>query len=69
MHNVGDEPFTHDMFKQAYDSDPKIQNIVADFDQRKISIKSGDETGLNTKPAADKNTVSTMAKRATKLGN
>jgi hypothetical protein len=67
MSNMGDEPFTYDMLQQAYNSDPKIQNIISDFDQKTIKIKSGIETDLDTNPAQGGTSVSTMAKRATNL--
>ena len=40
MSNLGDELFTYDTFQQAYDSDPKIQNIVADFNKNSVKIKA-----------------------------
>jgi len=69
MKNIGEELFTYDTFQQAYDSDPKIQNIVADFNKNSVKIKSGDENKLTTKPTSGKNTIAAMAKRATDLGN
>jgi hypothetical protein len=69
MSNIGDELFTYDTFQQAYDSDPKIQNIVADFNKNSVKIKSGDENKLTRKPTSGKNTLAAMAKRATDLGD
>jgi hypothetical protein len=66
---MGDEGFTYDIFQQAYNSDPKIQNIVADFNKNSVKIKTGDENNLSRKPTSGKNTVSAMAKRATDLGD
>lgn len=69
MKNIGEELFTYDTFQQAYDSDPKIQNIVADFNTNSVKIKSGDENKLTPTPTSGKNTISAMAKRATDLGD
>ena len=69
MANLGRQQFNYEVLRAAYDSDPKIQNIIKDFDHRKVKLKSGEVDELDTaKPAGD-NTVSSMAKRATDLGS
>jgi hypothetical protein len=40
MQNVGDEEFTYDSFKQAYDSDPLTQGLVQRFDQNGVELKT-----------------------------
>ena len=69
MKNVGDQEFTFDLLKSAFDFDPRIQNIVKDFDQTGITLKS--DTDINTVASTDSpqsDTVKKMAQRATKLG-
>jgi len=69
MQNVGAGQFTYDVFKAAYDSDPKIKNLVKNFDQNTITLKQSETDDLPaTEPEAD-NTVPDMAKRATDLGS
>ena len=62
--------FNFDVFKLAYDSDPKLQELVKNFDQEQIELK---QSATDDLPAAqggegDSDTVSQMAKRATDLG-
>ena len=66
----GQSQFNYDVFKLAYDSDPKLQELVKNFDQEEITLKSLAKDDL---PAAqggegDSDTVNQMAKRATDLG-
>ena len=42
MQNTGRNQFSYDVFKAAYDSDPKIQKIVKNFDQEKIELKTSE---------------------------
>ena len=70
MQNVGAGQFTYDVFKAAYDSDPKIKTLVTNFDQNTITLKQSETDDLSadqTEPSDD-NTVPDMAKRATDLG-
>ena len=71
MQNQGRGQFTFDVFKAAYDADPKLQQLVTNFDQDKIELKTSelDDIPDSTKSAKDDKTVSQMAKRATDLGN
>lgn len=70
MSNIGDELFTYDTLKQAFDSDPKIQNIIADFDHNSIKIKTGEIDDVDpVKSGSGGTNVSAMAKRATDLGS
>lgn len=69
MKNIGQGEFNYETFKAAYDSDPKLQNLVVNFDQDKIELKDKATDELPaTEPAAD-NTVSQMAQQATDLGD
>ena len=40
MSNTGYPAFNYDVFKRIYDQDGDLQNVVADFDQEKIVIKT-----------------------------
>tara|TARA_B100001057_G_C22203007_1_gene701527 strand:+ start:191 stop:541 length:351 start_codon:yes stop_codon:yes gene_type:complete len=40
MANTGYPTFNYDVFKTLYDKDQDLKNIVADFDQEKIVIKT-----------------------------
>ena len=70
MQNVGAGQFTYDVFKAIYDADPKVKNLIKNFDQNTITLKQSETDDLSadqTEPSAD-NTVPDMAKRATDLG-
>jgi len=40
MSNTGYPAFNYDVFKRIYDQDGDLKNVVADFDQEKIIVKS-----------------------------
>jgi hypothetical protein len=67
MQNVDNQQFTYDTFKAAYDADPKIQDIVKNFDQNTIELKTSSADNLGAKEPKSKNKVSQMAKRAVDL--
>lgn len=69
MQNMGSQQFTYDVFKAAYDSDPRIQEIVTDFNKEMISLKDSEMDDIKRKRTKSKDDVSKMAKRATKLGD
>jgi len=46
MQNVGAGQFTYDVFKAAYDSDPKIKTLVTNFDQNTITLKQSETDDL-----------------------
>ena len=70
MSNTGYPAFNYDVFKRIYDADGDLQNVVADFDQDKIVIKTDAEAEKN--PAMDyddqgsTDVVKKMAKSAMK---
>jgi hypothetical protein len=71
MQNQGKGQFTYDVFKAAYDADPKLQALVTNFDQEKIEFKGSeadDVANLPGAPGAPSNTVGGMAKNATDVG-
>lgn len=67
MQNQGRGQFTYEVFKAAFDSDPRIQNIVADFDESSITLKTSEMDDVAVDPAAGGDSVGTMAKRAVDL--
>lgn len=71
MQNVGDQEFSFELLKSAFDFDPRIQKIVKDFDQNSITLKS-DSDNMSFAPSQQagdgSDTVKQMAQRATKIG-
>jgi len=51
MSNTGYPAFNYDVFKRIYDADGDLKNVVADFDQDKIVIKTDQEAEKD--PAMD----------------
>ena len=51
MRNTGYPAFNYDVFKRIYDQDGDLKNVVADFDQEKIVIKTDHEAEKD--PAMD----------------
>mgnify|MGYP001163517675 CR=1 FL=1 len=43
MKNTGYPTFNYDLFKKMYDEGQKLKNVVADFDQEKIVLKTEKE--------------------------
>ena len=70
MSNTGYPAFNYDVFKRIYDQDGDLQNVVADFDQDKIVIKT--DADAEKDPAMDyddqgsTDVVKKMAKSAMK---
>lgn len=71
MQNVGGEQFDYGTFKAAYDTDPRVKTMVANFNKKGIVPKTATENPEDA-PQSDReeggNTVSQMAKRATDVG-
>lgn len=67
MQNRGRGQFTYDVFKAAYDSDPKLQNLVANFDKNTIELKSDEMDDLPVDQQQGGDSVGSMAKRAVDL--
>ena len=70
MNNTGYPAFNYDVFKKMYDDGKELKNIVADFDQDKIVIKTDQEAAddpemdFDNQGSTDK--VKPMAKSAMK---
>jgi hypothetical protein len=72
MRNQGKGNFDFESFKAMYDADPKIQQLVTNFDQEKIEFNGSemdDVDGLPGNPGAPGDTVGNMAKNATDVGD
>jgi len=70
MVNMGSQQFNYEVLRAAFDSDPKIQNIIKDFDHQKVTLKDSEADDLEVD--ADQSggdTVATMARNATDLSD
>ena len=72
MRNQGKGNFDYESFKAMYDADPRLQQLVTNFDQDKIEFKqsevddvAGAVPGNSGRPS---DTVGNMAKNATDVG-
>ena len=70
MQNVGGEHFDYGTFKAAYDTDPRVKTMVANFSEKGIEPKTK-ETIQSGTPQQDPegDAVGQMAKSATNLGD
>jgi len=69
MQNMGGESFVYGTFKNAYDTDPRVKEMIKDFSEDGITLKTKEDAQQGaTSSAAGDNTVSKMAKRATDVG-
>ena len=68
MTNTGYPAFNYDVFKKLYDQGKTLKNVVADFDQEKIIIKTDKEAEADPKMDFDNqgstDKVKQMAKSA-----
>ena len=72
MQNVGAESFDFGTFKAAYDTDPRVKAMVKNFDKRGIEPMTKNEIDSGNASAGASggaDTVGSMAKRATDLGD
>ena len=73
MRNQGKGQFNYEVFKSAYDADPRLQQLVTNFDQEKIEFKQSEvddvADAVPGNPGAPGDTVGNMAKNATDLGD
>jgi hypothetical protein len=69
MTNMGSQQFSYEVLRSAYDTDPKIQNLIRDFDHRTVKLKRSEVDDLETEPSTGGDTVGQMAKSATDLGD
>jgi hypothetical protein len=70
MSNMGSQQFNYEVLRAAFDSDPRIQNIIKDFDHQSVTLKDGEVDDLeNDAQQSDGDSVATMARNATDLGD
>jgi len=69
MSNMGSPQFNYDTLKLAFDSDPRIAELISDFTQNLITLKTSEIDDINSAPTTSRTTVNQMAKRATDLGS
>ena len=67
MQNMQLGQFSFELFKKAYDSDPKLQELVADFNKEGLVLKTSEMDDLPQQQKKSGNSVSKMAKRAVSL--
>ena len=68
MQNQGQGQFDFEVFKAAYDSDPRMQELVTNFDDNKIELGQHDADSLPTGgDDTGDSKVAAMADRATDL--
>lgn len=69
LSNIGRTQFSYEVFKNAYDFDDRIQEIVSDFDDDSVTLKQSETDDLDIdKDDKSGDSVEKMAKRATKIG-
>ena len=75
MRNAGGENFDYGMFKAAYDTDPRVKTMVANFSQdgieakTEVELQDKDTSGEEAAAAEDPNGVEQLAKQATDVSN
>jgi len=70
MQNMGGESFVYGTFKNAFDSDPRVKEMVKDFSEEGINLKTKQDAdvGAPTSPEDGSDKVGQMASRATDVG-
>lgn len=69
MQNMGGESFVYGTFKNAYDSDPRVKEMVKDFSDDGVTLKTkedAEQAPTSSDDGGDK--VSQMAQNATDPG-
>ena len=66
MTNTGYPAFNYDVFKKLYDQGKALKNVVADFDQEKIIIKTDKEAEADPKMDFDNQGSTDVVKKMAK---
>jgi hypothetical protein len=66
MSNTGYPAFNYDVFKRIYDADGDLQNVVADFDNEKIVVKTDQEAEDNPEMDFDNQGSTDVVKKMAK---
>lgn len=74
MRKQGKPQFNYDVFKTAYDSDTRLQNLIKDFNEKQVTLKRDENDDLEVsdkkhKKDKSKENVRKMASRAVDLGD
>lgn len=69
MQNIGNPQFSYDSLKAAHDHDNRIKELIKDFTQDSVTLKTSEVDDLEPKKKTPKTTVKQMAKKATNLGD
>jgi hypothetical protein len=67
MHNSKVPEFNYDTFKVVYDTDPRLQQLIKNFDQNHIEFSQGSIDNLEKSVDQRKSNISNMAKQAVNL--
>jgi hypothetical protein len=67
MINVGAPQFDYESLKNLHDTDNRIKNIIKDFTDQSITLKTSEVDDLAPNVKKRKNTVKNMAKKAVDL--
>jgi hypothetical protein len=68
MRSAGIQQFSYETFVAAHTDDPRLKNIVTNFNKDQIQFKQSEVDDLD-QSQGDDNDVASMAKRATNLGD
>jgi hypothetical protein len=66
MSNTGYPAFNYDVFKRIYDADGDLKNVVADFDNEKIIVKTDKEAEDNPEMDFDNQGSTDVVKKMAK---
>lgn len=66
LQKQGRQQFNYDVFKNAYDSDTRLQNLVKDFDKKHITLKTDETDDL---PPAEKNKKDKSRENVSKMAS
>jgi hypothetical protein len=66
MSNTGYPAFNYDVFKRIYDTDSDLKNVVADFDNEKIVVKTDQEAENDPKMDFDNQGSTDVVKKMAK---
>lgn len=67
MHNSKVPEFNYDTLKVMYDTDPRVQQLIKNFDQNHIEFSQGSIDNLEKSIDQRKSNISNLAKQAVNL--
>jgi uncharacterized protein YdcH (DUF465 family) len=69
MQNSKIPEFTYDTLKVLYDTDPRLQQIIKNFDQNHVEFSQGSIDNLEKSVDQRKSNISNLAKQSVDLKN